>query len=82
MFYAYCLLLIFLCLCAVLLCFTESIISYFSAFCLPFFLLSHSFGVLDTVKHLISAVSDFRGSMTIIYWRILILAVMIYHGSR
>ena len=34
----------------------------------------------DTVNNLISAVSNFRSSMKMAYWRILILAAMIYHG--
>ena len=38
--------------------------------------------ILTTVKHFISAVSNFRGSMEMTYWRILLLAVMIYSGSR
>ena len=34
-----------------------------------------------TVKHLISAVSYFRGLLKMTYWHILIFAFMIYHGS-
>ena len=33
-----------------------------------------------TVKHLISVVSNFHGSMKMTYWGILILVVMIYHA--
>ena len=34
-----------------------------------------------TVKHQISASSKFRGLKKMTYWRMLILAVLIYHGS-
>ena len=36
----------------------------------------------NTVKHRISAVSNFRGMMKITYWRIFILALIIYLGSK
>ena len=38
-------------------------------------------GQVGTVKHLISAVSNFCISMIITYWHILILVVMINHGD-
>ena len=33
-------------------------------------------------KTLISMVSNFRGSMNMTYWRILVFEVMIYHDSK
>ena len=39
-------------------------------------------GLLFTVKYLISAVSNFRGSMKLTYWCILIFAIIIYHGFQ
>ena len=38
--------------------------------------------VFSIVKHLISAVSNFHGSVKMTYWHTLILVVMIYRGSR
>ena len=35
-----------------------------------------------TTKHLISAVANFGGFLKMTFWRNLILAFIIYHGSR